>query len=362
MIQKLKGVLAQNRIYWVYQLSGWYIVATLMTLLSGSFTTAGYGTMMLIYDSAALSGIALSHGWRLILKKRGWFAVNTHPPWVAIGLAVLLLGILQTAIVSLFFAIVQPVGAFKNWEWMPGAILSWVIVFAGWTAIYLFMISVRRAKQFEAEAVRLEIYAKDAELRALQAQVNPHFFFNSLNSVRGLIFENPNAAAQMIDQLADIMRYALQSTDAAVSLAKEMEAVNAYLAIEKIRFEDRLRVEINIESGLTEILIPPMALQTLVENAVKYGVERNALGSDIRISGKQLNSMVQIEVANQGSIAPFADSTKLGLENTRRRLRLLLNPAATLELAEEQGWVRALMQWPVDGNIDIKLETQQVKT
>ncbi len=307
--------------------------------------------MAVIYNFTAISGLALSHGWRLILKERGWFAVNTLPPWVPIGLAVLLLGVVQTIIAGLVFSIVQPVGMAKNWEWVPGAIFSWVIVFASWTALYSFMISARRAKRFEAEALRLQVLAKDAELRALQAQVNPHFFFNSLNSLRGLIFENPNAAAQMIDQLAGIMRYALQSgadSTRAVSLAKEMDAVNAYLAIEKIRFEDRLRVEMNIAGGLTEILIPPMALQTLVENAVKYGVERNPLGSTILISAKQIGGMAQIEVANEGSIAPFADSTQLGLENSRKRLQLLLNPAATLEICEEQGWVRVSMQWPLD--------------
>lgn len=334
------------RTYWICQLTGWTLVALFFTLLFGATMPLAYATMAAIYGWGSFTGLLLSHTWRFIIKERGWFARNTRPPWIGIGAIILCLGTIEAFLVGLGFAAMMPAGATKGWGWVPGAIFGWVTIFSVWTALYLYTISARRSKQLEAEALRLDIYAKDAELRALQAQVNPHFFFNSLNSVRGLIFENPNAAAQMIDQLAGIMRYALQSGDAAVSLSREMEAVNAYLAIEKIRFEDRLRVEIDIESGLHETLIPPMALQTLVENAVKYGVERNALGSDICISGKQINNMMRIEVANTGSIAPFTDSTKLGLENTRKRLQLLLNPAATLEIREEQGWVRVLMQWP----------------
>ena len=332
--------------YWLCQWLGWGLVAAIFTLMFAAFSPGGTLIMAAIYTWASACGITLSHGWRSLLKRRGWLVSSVHTPWLAVVAIVVLLGLLETVLVTLAFMVLKPPGMMKGWDWLPGTIAGWVLIFAFWTTIYSYAVSRRRAKQFEAEALRLQVLAKDAELRALQAQVNPHFFFNSLNSLRGLIFENPNAAAQMIDQLAGIMRYALQAGDAAVLLTKEMEAVNAYLAIEKIRFEDRLRIEINIENGLHEMLLPPMALQTLVENAVKFGVERNRLGSTIRITARLHDGMVQIEVANEGSIAPFADSTKLGIANTRKRLQLLLNPAATLEIREEQGWVRVLMQWP----------------
>jgi LytS/YehU family sensor histidine kinase len=226
--------------------------------------------------------------------------------------------------------------------------MSWWSIYLVWHIFYMAVLSLRRANSAEAEALRLEVAAKDAELRALQAQVNPHFFFNSMNSVRALIYEDQNAAAQMIDQLASVMRYALQSGyHDTVPLSAEIEAVQAYLAIEKIRFEERMRVSVEIGVGLELVRIPPMALQTLVENAVKYGVETSATGSEIRIVAQRMDDgAVHIEIANLGAIVPFANSTKVGLVNTRKRLALALGANAQLDLSENSGWVRATLTLP----------------
>jgi len=345
----------QNRTYWIYQLTGWGAVAAFFTGVFGLMMPAGYMTMGIIYSWGALTGLLLTHAWRIWLKRRQWFSRNSRPPWFSIAVIILLLGTIEALLVGLGFFVMRPVGmGANNWGWLPSAIGSWAIIFAVWTSLYSYTISARRTRQLEAEALRFEIYAKDAELRALQAQVNPHFFFNSLNSVRALIFENQNAAAQMIDQLAGIMRYTLQSNEnATVTLAHEMEAVSAYLAIERIRFEERLIVTINIEAGLAEILIPPMAVQTLVENAVKYGVERNLGGSEIRISAKRSAGSVEIEVANQGAIAEAADtkkSTQLGLENARKRLAIMSDAKADLRLFDANGWVRAVITLPYCDN------------
>jgi LytS/YehU family sensor histidine kinase len=141
-----------------------------------------------------------------------------------------------------------------------------------------------------------------------------------MNSVRAL-YEDQNAAAQMIDQLASVMRYALQSGHHdTVPLAAESR-LQAYLAL-KIRFEERMRVSVDIGIGLERVRIPPMALQTLVENAVKYGVETSPTGSDIRIRAQRLdNGAVHIEIANLGAIVAVANSTKVGLVNTRNAWR-----------------------------------------
>jgi LytS/YehU family sensor histidine kinase len=226
-------------------------------------------------------------------------------------------------------------------------LLFWGGVFLAWNISYVTFVAVRRANSFQAEALRLEVLSKDAELRALQAQVNPHFFFNSLNSVRALVFESPEAAAQMIDRLASLMRYALTAgMSETVPLREELEAVEAYLAIEKIRFEERLRVSIAIEPGLQEVQIPPMSLQTLVENAVKYGVETSSVGSEIRIGARREAGSIRIEVANLGAIRPFVDSTRVGLANARKRLALAVGKEASLDLSENSGWVRATLQLP----------------
>jgi LytS/YehU family sensor histidine kinase len=208
--------------------------------------------------------------------------------------------------------------------------------------------ALRRANRFESQALRLDVLAKEAELKALQAQVNPHFFFNSLNSVRALIFEDQQSAAQMIDQLATLMRYTLASSYAdTVPLKEELEAVQSYLAIEKIRFEERLSVAFDIAANMDTVTIPPMSLQTLVENAVKYGVEQSSEGTEIRISASHANGRAWIEVANRGALAKSGNSTRVGLANARKRLLHAKGGNATLDLVERDGWVRASLAFPL---------------
>jgi LytS/YehU family sensor histidine kinase len=295
----------------------------------------------------AAAGVMLSDLWHRMLKRRirGGIAVS----WKNVALAIIILGTVNTALQTLGFAVIRPFGTdITNLSWLPGALMFWWGVHLVWNTFYMAVVSLRRANRAEAESLRLEVAAKDAELRALQAQVNPHFFFNSMNSVRALIYEDQTAAALMIDQLASVMRYALQSGHHdTVPLAAEIEAVQAYLAIEKIRFEERMRVSVEIGVGLEQVRIPPMALQTLVENAVKYGVEASPTGSDIRIRAQRMDDgAVHIEIANLGAIVPFANSTKVGLINTRKRLALALGEKAQLDLSENSGWVRATMTLP----------------
>ena len=144
-----------------------------------------------------------------------------------------------------------------------------------------------------------------------------------------------------------MMRFTLSShSKTTVDLCDELDAVRAYLAIEKIRFEERLRSTFYIDPDLDKVQIPPMALQTLVENAVKYGVEQNAKGSEIRITIKKLPNLVSIEVANRGTLALLSDSTRLGLDNTRKRLALMNGEGSHLTLFERDGWVVATLELP----------------
>jgi LytS/YehU family sensor histidine kinase len=168
--------------------------------------------------------------------------------------------------------------------------------------------------------------------------------------VRALVFENREAAANMVDQLAALMRYTLQSNrHDTVPLAEEWQAVQTYLAIEAIRFEARLRVTLALDAGLEAVRIPPMALQTLVENAVKHGVEPCLNGSEIAISARRSSGNrggVTITVANTGTLRAHSGSTRVGLDNARQRLMLALGPAATLSLDERDGAVHAVLLLP----------------
>ncbi|WP_257572001.1 sensor histidine kinase [Janthinobacterium sp. UMAB-60] len=295
----------------------------------------------------SLGGLLLSHLWHGILRRRDWAANGLR--WKRILPSLALLAAIQTASVTAAFHVMYPPDVLRGLAWLPGALLFWFGVFLTWTVFYFTTLSLRRAAHLEAETLRLQLHGREAELRALQAQVNPHFFFNSLNSVRALIFEDREAAAHMIDQLANLMRHALQSSQhATVPLAAELDAVRAYLAIEQIRFEERLRVSFDIPPGIDHVRVPPMALQTLVENAVKYGVETSADGGDIRIAARRGAGMdaLQIEVANTGELRGASGSTGIGLRNARQRLQLACGEHASLELRQQAGWVYATIHLP----------------
>jgi hypothetical protein len=157
------------------------------------------------------------------------------------------------------------------------SLLTWFIpVFICWQIIYFGVLSVRgwseRALDAEAAAWRLKLDTQAAQLRFLKAQLNPHFLFNALNSVCGLISEDTTRAQTMVTNLSNILRHSLSSTSGTVTLEHELEVVNDYLALESIRFEERLRTTIALDPNALTTPIPPMLVQGLVENAIKHGV------------------------------------------------------------------------------------------
>jgi len=326
------------------QIAGWGTLFLLFALGNGRYTNA---RVLLSFILVFGSGWLLTSTWHRIFKSWRW---NRHGnDWRLPAVALLVLAPLQTASSELATYIFAPQMADAGrTERIPMELAFWSIVMLGWTICYMAALALRRAALLEAEALRLEVLAKDAELRALQSQVNPHFFFNSLNSVRALMYENTDNAANMIDQLATLMRYTLMSTFSdCVPLQQELDAVRAYLGIEKIRFEERLRTHFDIDTGMAQVTIPPMTLQTLVENAVKYGVERRTDGSEIRVTAHQSGGNAVIEVCNQGTLLANTGSTQVGMANARKRLELAKGGQSSLGLSERDGWVRATISFPL---------------
>ena len=225
--------------------------------------------------------------------------------------------------------------------------LNGTLVFSGWLCVYFFRHLFDRFNRSEIERLRLAASVKEAELRALKSQVNPHFIFNSLNSLRALIDENPPRARQAVTQLANLLRYSLQSGQLeTVPFEDELRVVNDYLALEQVRHEERLRLRFDIAPETLALPVPPMLLQTLVENAVKYGIATRPEGGEIAIVARRENGVLKLQVTNPGALpepvavtaamAPArtatSASTGVGLKNAANRLRLLFGERATLHL------------------------------
>jgi len=201
----------------------------------------------------------------------------------------------------------------------------------------------RRMETLQTRARELGELAATAQLAALRAQINPHFLFNSLNSIAQLIHVDPAKAEACVERLAEIFRYLLNRAEQEfVPLSEELQMTNAYLEIERARFDERLRVETLVDPGALRQLIPNLVLQPLVENAVKHGLSRKVGPGTLRIAARLDDGMLTLVVGDDGlgmSSAVLADVFErgVGLRNLRARLERLYGPAHLPEITSTPG-------------------------
>jgi len=228
---------------------------------------------------------------------------------------------------------------------MPQEFLTYCFVVA---AAHLWGLQEKRQERDLRDA-RLRAQLVDAELMALRMQLQPHFLFNALNSISALVREDPDAADRMLARLGDLLRLTLESGDRpVVPLRQEVEILKHYLAIEEVRFADRLSVSLSIEPELLEALVPSLILQPLVENAIRHGVARSGASARIEVAARMENGALQLSVRNDGPalLRPIAEG--LGIRNTRARLEQLYGSEQALEMADDpKGGVRTRIRLPL---------------
>jgi LytS/YehU family sensor histidine kinase len=204
-----------------------------------------------------------------------------------------------------------------------------------------------RKQQQEQREKELSLHASRSELKALRAQINPHFLFNALNAIAGLIPKDPARADRAVEQLAEVFRYTLRRSESEwASLKEEMEAVKAYLDLEQARFGARLQYRVTLSPGVEEARIPALVVQTLVENAVKHGVATIRGPGRIDVDASLDSGWVEIRVADNGpGFPPGADMkvegsgepSGFGLRNIRERLQGHFGERASLGISHQEG-------------------------
>lgn len=356
---------AKERLYVLCQLAGWGSFLGAQLYFSNAFSDhSGAGQNRLRETATSvmiiLLGLLLTHGARGLMTRWGWKQMG----WKALVPRVLLMAIVLSLLWSgvgygyTFGVLRQPwTQKFSVGLVFLASSLNGTAIMVGWQSIYFFYHMLDRVQRMQIEQLRLAANVKEAELRALKSQVNPHFLFNSLNSLRALIDEDAPRARESVTRLANILRYSLQSGQVeTVALREELQTVEDYLALEQVRHEERLSVrwEVTPEAGAQPV--PPMLVQTLVENAVKYGISTRREGGQVKISAGIEGSALLIRVSNPGEIALPANaasakagsSTGVGLRNASERLKLLYGDQATLRLlAEPAGCVTAEVTIPI---------------
>jgi two-component system LytT family sensor kinase len=217
-----------------------------------------------------------------------------------------------------------------------------------WLLCYIPIKIARHSRKNRVERLELQTSLKEAQLNTLKGQINPHFMFNSLNNIRGLMLEDVEKSREMITRLSDMLRYSLTKNDVdTIPLKNELEMVDNYIALSKIQLEDRLSFSSEISEILYTTEIPPMLIQMLVENAVKHGISNEKDGGHVALNISEKNKNLFIEITNTGSLIQAKGSTKIGLKNIAERLALLYGDTARFELSEKDHLVTALIQIPM---------------
>lgn len=297
-------------------------------------------------------------GFRYLYKCRAWHQlpmVKLIPLVIAYGSLTALLVVASVSLITTFFSWAalssnQPESGSTglSMRMLIGGTLQAQLFICIWIFIYTSVTSARRIKDSELYNLRLQNTLKEAQLSSLSNQLNPHFLFNALNNIRFMMHENTQHADDMVVALSDILRYSLaSSTRDKVSLQEELDIIERYLAIMKIQMEDRLQIQLQIDSKFHSYLLPPMILQMLIENAIKHGIDQIAQGGMLSMTVTDQADQLLFEIRNdlaankegvgndlakQGHVATLG----IGLENIRKRLDLLYGTKAKMHAFSQE--------------------------
>ncbi|ULQ51136.1 sensor histidine kinase [Flavihumibacter fluvii] len=340
--------------YWLCQVMGWTFVVLSMLFFAYSLSPSKIDEKFFLRLSFIfLAGITSTHILRTFLKQSRWLLLPIEKvmPRMAIAVVItsLLCSLLYLGLLSIFS--VQSENP-RNIDFSTKLLASTLdigLFIIPWTLIYYIYHYVAKSRKQEVDTLKLEALVKELELKTIKAHINPHFIFNALNSIRALIDENPERARTAITELSNILRSSMQSEKSeTVPLEKELNIVRDYLALEHIRFEDRLQVEYEIDEDTLDQPVPPMMLQTLVENAIKHGIGKQMRGGVVRIISDFKNDYHELMVQNTGRLNGHINGDGFGISSTKNRLQLLFGNKADFSIREANGnLVEAAVKIPV---------------
>ena len=228
-------------------------------------------------------------------------------------------------------------------------VLYFITIFFIWLFAFFAIKIYHQLKTVQLKKLQLETNLKESQLNTLKGQINPHFMFNSLNNIRGLMLEDVSKSRDMLTRLSETLRYSLTKNDVdSIALEDELEMVENYIEISKIQLEDRLDFETIIDSDSLNKQIPPMIIQMLIENAIKHGIAKLKEGGKVLLTTNIERGKLLISVSNSGRLEQTKNTTQLGLENIKQRLQLLYGKDAVFSIFEASNQVKALIKIPLE--------------
>ncbi|MDA0194716.1 MAG: histidine kinase [Bacteroidetes bacterium] len=318
----------KQRLYWIFQIGGWslYGVANLVT-----FSFSGRITNDFIFGEVfqVLYYLISTHIFRAFIKKFDWYNMAWHALIPRLILSAFILGVINSTINYLLLA-KGISGAVSQYA---GLIIVSMILYLLWSIIYFMFHYFESYRQ----ALKREATLNEIELNNLKSQLNPHFIFNALNSIRALVDEDPDKSKSAITQLSNILRNSLTlDKSQLIDFEDEMSTVKDYLALETIRYEERLQTSVKLHPESAHYKIPPMMIQTLVENGIKHGVANLKKGGKVSVETDIDGGIFVIKIRNSGEFLNGADkSSGYGIVNTKKRLKLIYGDSASFSIINE---------------------------
>lgn len=334
-------------LYWLAQFGGWLAYGTLITLATYSDDPRKLNSDFFISISLFLSlGIITTHIMRVFFIRWKFLELKLTPLIPRIVVFSLVTAA-SMAIFNHFFSYYIEKDYNRTINSLPFLIeiMSFSVLIFLWNAIYFTYHFFRKTISQEMHVLQMQASQNEIELKSLRSQINPHFLFNSLNSIRALIDIEPSSAKEGVTTLSNLLRKSLvQGKNAFITLDEEVDLVKNYLDLEKIRFEERLNVIWNIDESLTTFQIPPFLIHTQVENAIKHGISKLIDGGKIEIDiSKNKQNGIRIEIKNTGKILETQSDTAIGIENTKRRLFLQYKDKASFDLFDNENVVHCVI-------------------
>jgi len=326
----------RSRLFWILNTSGWagYALAAWLGALAHEKPEAYFAVIV----ASAVSGFAATSMLRLLYRKLWTKSVTV------LGIATLV----TCYVVAFFWQWMRNV-LYYDWvknDWQPehlmdyvGGVMGSFYIMLCWSGLYFGIKYYQQLQEQTEQTLKAVAAAHQAQLKMLRYQLNPHFLFNTLNAISTLILDGANKTAnQAVSRLSDFLRYTLDNDPMSrVTLGSELDALDLYLEIEKVRFGDRLIIEKDIDDHAAKALVPSLILQPLIENAIKYAISPVEDGGTLRISARVQQGTLILQLSDTGPGLGNGNngqkSSGVGLKNTRERLQQLYGDAQAFTLA-----------------------------
>ena len=358
MIQKRNiSIETIPHLYWKCQIIGWSL-ASMYWVYHSYFIYENSGISTIVsFILDVCSGIILTHLYKLSNKKSG-LELFKKGSIFRLAISIIVLSFLFVLLLNIRIYIylvlfkLPMVSFLEGFSWDP-QFMTGLRLMSIWVLAYHLYHYYRQQIALTEHNAQLSIFAKQIQLDHLSNQLNPHFLFNSLNSVKSLISEDPSKAKRSVDLLSDILRFSIYTKESFATIEDELQVIYDYVELEKLRFEDRLQLKVEIDDTLLDFKIPSLCIQTLIENALKHGIQNSIKGGIVRLTISRKTENIEISVQNPGQLI-MSDETKntgLGLKNLKKRLQLQYREMAAFTLVEQPiGIVTATMIIPINSS------------